>query len=93
MTWQQTHARWQALREIETALATDPLIPPVWHRGYDDLFGDRAGLTTFLRYRWRLRLDDADLDDLRASGEHPARTVARVGLAALDLQDAVRAAA
>lgn len=87
MTWQQTHARWQALTEIETALATDPLTPPAWRPGYDELFGDRAGLSAFLRYRWALRLDDAGLD------VHPARAVARLGLTALDRQEAGRAAA
>lgn len=91
MSWQQTHRRWQVLREIETAVAAEPLVPLVWREDWADLFGDPAGLVTFLRYRWRLRLAEPAVDDVHR--EHPARTVARVGLAALDLQEARHAAA
>jgi hypothetical protein len=91
MTWQQTHARWQVLRDVESALDRDPLAAPAWHEQYADLFSDRDGLVAFLRYRWQLRLAEPPLDDRHR--EHPARTVARVGLAALDLQEARRAAA
>lgn len=93
MTWQQTHARWRVLEQIEAELAADPLRPPAWQPAYADLFGDPAGMVVFLRYRWRLRLSEPPVDERHR--EHPARTLARVGLAALDLQEArggVRAA-
>lgn len=91
MTWQQTHRRWQVLTEIETAVAAEPLTPLAWREDWADLFGDPAGLVAFLRYRWRLRLAEPAVDDVHR--EHPARTVARVGLAALDLQEARHEAA
>ncbi len=91
MTWQQTHSRWQALKDVEAAVATDPLAPLPWTAAYADLFGDRDGLVAYLRYRWLLRLAEPAVDDVHR--ESPARTLARVGLAALDLQEARRAVA
>lgn len=95
MSWQQTHERWLVLRKIEAAVAADPHAPLAWRPSYAELFGDRAGLVAFLRYRWRLRLSEPDLLELSdlARPEHPARRLARVGLAALDLQGADRAVA
>lgn len=91
MTWHQSHQRSLALGEIEAALTVAPLTPPRWRAEYADLFGTPARLTQFLRSRWLLRLSEPAVDDLHR--EHPARTLARVGLAALDLQDAYRAVA
>lgn len=91
MSWTQTHRRSAALTDIESALAVSPMTPPEWRDGYDELFGDRAGLVAFLRSRWSLRLADVAVDDRHR--EHPARTVARMGLAALDLQEVRRAVA
>ena len=91
MTWQQTHRRWRVLTEIEAAVAARPLDPLSWDDDWADLFGDPAGLVAHLRYRWRLRLAEPAVDDVHR--DHPARTVARVGLAALDLQEARHAAA
>jgi hypothetical protein len=57
MTWDETHRRWQALRSIEEQLsrAEQPELP--WNEEYAEIFGDRAGLVTALRYRWQLAVD------------------------------------
>lgn len=65
MTWNETHRRWRALREIEAWLADAvpgerPVTLP-WSEEYAELFGDRAGLLTLLRYRVKLARD-AQLD-------------------------------
>lgn len=60
MTWNETHRRWRALREIEEGLADGTGELP-WTPEYADLFGDRDGLLAALRYRWELSRD-AQLD-------------------------------
>lgn len=65
MTWNETHRRWRALREIETWLAEAargerPVSLP-WNEEYAELFGDRGRLLTLLRYRVQLA-HDAQLD-------------------------------
>ena len=91
MSWHETHERSQVLHEVEAVLATDPHAELPWSDEHARLFGDRAGLAEFLRYRWHLRLAEPAVDD--AHRLHPARVVALVCLAALDLQDGRRAAA
>lgn len=54
MTWTETHARWAALREVETLAAADPDGELPWSEQYAELFGDRAALLAALRYRWRV---------------------------------------
>ena len=52
MGWTETHRRWQALREIETAAnasATDEL---PWNDEYAEIFGDPETLVAALRTRW-----------------------------------------
>ncbi|NYJ03674.1 hypothetical protein HNR19_004372 [Nocardioides thalensis] len=65
MTWNETHRRWRALREIETWLGEaargDRPVTLPWSEEYAELFGDRAGLLTLLRYRLKLARD-AQLD-------------------------------
>lgn len=56
MTWNETHRRWRALREIEQTLADGRAELP-WTEEYAELFGDRAGLLAALRYRWELARD------------------------------------
>ena len=62
MSWQETHRRWTALREIaETAeRRRDGALP--WSDEYAEIFGDREQLVAALRYRWQLNLT-AQLDD------------------------------
>jgi hypothetical protein len=85
MTWDETHRRWRALREIETRLAVAadagrPVRLP-WNEEYVELFGDRDGLVAALRYRWRLNRDtqldthlsEAALEEQRRRLEHRAR--------------------
>lgn len=70
MTWQETHRRWQALREIEQTSRLDPTGEVPWNDDYASIFGDRDHLVAALRYRWNLALEaqvDHDLDpDIRA---------------------------
>jgi len=60
MSWNDTHRRWQALREIE-ALANAGCEHLPWNSEYADIFGDPDTLADALRYRWRLNRD-AQLD-------------------------------
>lgn len=65
MTWEQTHARWRAIREVEAAIedsaddSADGDLP--WHDDYAEIFGDREGLLRALEYRWSLTVQ-AQLD-------------------------------
>lgn len=61
MTWSETKRRWRILREIEELLVADPTAELPWSPEYAELFGDRDGLLTALRYRWQLTRD-AQLD-------------------------------
>ncbi|MDP3891868.1 hypothetical protein [Nocardioides sp.] len=54
MTWSETHRRWAVLREVLEALETHPDGGLPWRDEYADVFGDREGLLTALRYRWQL---------------------------------------
>lgn len=84
MSWNETHRRSQALRDVEAALAHDPTTLP-WREEYAALFGDPAGLRAFARYRWLLRLraqHDSFLGDDALDDRHAALAAARVGLAA-----------
>lgn len=60
MTWNETHRRWRALRDIEESLADGAGELP-WTEEYAALFGDRDALLAALRYRWQLSRD-AQLD-------------------------------
>lgn len=61
MTWSETKRRWRIMREIEDRLVADPTADLPWGAEYAELFGDRSGLVTALRYRWQLARD-AQLD-------------------------------
>lgn len=92
MTWSETHRRWQALRTIEEHLASSETAELPWHDDYAELFGDRSGLLTALRYRWQLTMDaqldthlsEAALEEQRRLLARRARGVRRI-LAAEDL--------
>lgn len=51
MSWELTHRRWAALREVAATadFARDGRLP--WKDEYAELFGDRDGLVAALRYR------------------------------------------
>lgn len=61
MTWQETHARWQAIREIEAAIDNGPAGVLPWNQRYEQIFRTRDGLVRALEYRWNLILQ-AQLD-------------------------------
>lgn len=73
MSWEETHRRWQALREVALAAehTTDGQLP--WSDEYAAIFGDRDGLVAALRYRWEMttraqldtHLDERQLDERR----------------------------
>lgn len=85
MTWNETHRRWRALREIEENLA-DGRSELAWTEEYAELFGDRAGLVAALRYRWQLSRDaqldthlpEHVLEEQRRRLDHRARGVLRL---------------
>jgi hypothetical protein len=52
MSWESTHRRWAALREVAAAAEFSREIP--WRPEYAELFGDREGLLAALRYRYDL---------------------------------------
>lgn len=54
MTWQETHARWQAIREIEVEIEAGPAGVLPWNERYEQIFHTRAELVAALEYRWRL---------------------------------------
>lgn len=97
MTWNETHLRWRALREIEERLAGSATDQLPWTAEYAALFGDRAGLVTALRYRWQLSVDtqldthlpEQVLEEQRRQLEWRSRGVRRV----LDAEEARRAVA
>ena len=75
MTWTETHRSWQALQEVEALVNEHPAEALPWKAEYADLFGDRAGLLTMLRYRWR-NTHEAQLDTRLPAGlyaEHVAQ--------------------
>ena len=49
MSWETTHRRWAALREVAAAAEYSRELP--WRPEYAELFGDRDGLAAALRYR------------------------------------------
>ena len=53
MSWNRTHRRWAAVREIE-ALAAAGCTELPWNDEYAAVFGDRDGLADALRYRVEL---------------------------------------
>lgn len=56
MGWNETHRRWQVLRQLEAELVhTDGPLP--WSEEHAGLFGDRAAMLAMLRYRWELARD------------------------------------
>jgi len=59
MSWETTHRRWAALREVAAAAEFSLDVP--WRPEYAELFGDRAGLLAALRYRSELA-EQAQLD-------------------------------
>lgn len=61
MTWQETRMRWQALREIETAIDDGPVGDLPWNERYEQIFHSRAELLRTLEYRWNLMVQ-AQLD-------------------------------
>ncbi|WP_157551250.1 hypothetical protein [Nocardioides jensenii] len=71
MTWQETHRRWQALREIEETTRLDPTGEVPWNDDYALIFGDREHLVSALRYRWTIAVEaqlDSDLDPDERAG-------------------------
>lgn len=54
MSWELTHRRWAALREVAASadFFRDGELP--WKDEYAELFGDRDGLVAALRYRHEL---------------------------------------
>ncbi|KQY50983.1 hypothetical protein ASD30_21120 [Nocardioides sp. Root140] len=89
MTWQETHRRWQALREIEESTRLDLSGELPWNDEIALIFGDRDCLVAHLRYRWNLTVEaqlDQDLGpdervavlrDLRARHAGVLRILAR----------------
>ena len=61
MTWQETHARWQAIREIEAEIDSGPAGVLPWNDRYEQIFHTRAELVAALEYRWKL-IVQAQLD-------------------------------
>lgn len=61
MSWDETHRRWAALREVAATaeFRHDGELP--WKDEWAELFGDRDGLVAALRYRHELALS-AQLD-------------------------------
>jgi len=59
MSWETTHRRWAALREVAAAAEFSREVP--WRPEYAELFGDREGLLAALRYRADLAVQ-AQLD-------------------------------
>lgn len=49
MSWETTHRRWAAMREVAAAAEFSRETP--WRPEYAELFGDREGLLAALRYR------------------------------------------
>ncbi len=52
MTWHETRARWQILREIAETSQRDTSGELPWNDEYAEVFGDRDSLVAALRYRW-----------------------------------------
>lgn len=85
MTWSETHRRWQAMRQIEEHLAAGAADLP-WTEEYAEIFGDRTGLLTALRYRWQLsretqldtHLPEHVLDEQRRRLDHRSRGLVRL---------------
>ena len=81
MTYQETHQRYLALREIEAAAARNPDGTLPWKAEYAGLFGSRDGLLQALRHRWDLmtqaqldpELDERLLDELALRLRHRNR--------------------
>ena len=46
MTWEQTHRRWRAMRDVEEHLTDSGSTELPWTEEYAELFGDRAQLTS-----------------------------------------------
>lgn len=61
MSWQQTHRRWRAIRDVEAEIHAGPAGVLPWNDRYAELFGSRAELVRALEYRWSL-IVDAQLD-------------------------------
>ena len=61
MSWDETHRRWQAIREVIAQIETDAGGDLPWSDEYAEIFGDRDGLVHALRYRWKL-IVQAQLD-------------------------------
>lgn len=70
MTWQETHRRWHAIREIEAAIDDGPAGVLPWNDRYEQIFHTRAELVRALEYRWTLimqaQLDPELPDDVLA---------------------------
>lgn len=66
MTYQETHQRYLALREISRTADRSPTGVLPWKDEYADLFGSRDGLIQALRHRWDLMVQaqlDPELDE------------------------------
>ncbi|UPK75127.1 hypothetical protein MU582_00390 [Nocardioidaceae bacterium SCSIO 66511] len=61
MSWDETHRRWQAVREVIAQIDIDASGELPWRSEYAEIFGDRDGLVHALRYRWKL-IVQAQLD-------------------------------
>ncbi len=54
MTWQETHERWQAIREVEAEIEAGHAGVLPWNERFEQIFHTRAELVAVLEYRWRL---------------------------------------
>ncbi|WP_310961641.1 hypothetical protein [Nocardioides terrisoli] len=68
MSWEETHRRWTALREVAAtaAFTRDGELP--WNDQYAEIFGDRDGLLTALRHRWNQTMQ-TQLDSHLTAGQ------------------------
>lgn len=61
MSWEETHRRWYAIRDMIARIEDDPTGELPWREEYAPIFGDPDGLVRALEYRWRL-IVEAQLD-------------------------------
>lgn len=83
MSWEETHRRWNAIREITSAIENDPTGELPWCDEYAEIFGDRDGLVHALEYRWTLMVQaqlDPELPDAVLAETFRDLTVRNAGL-------------
>lgn len=74
MTWEDTHRRMDALREVEAELERTRNGTLPWRPEYKDLFGDVHGLLDALKNRWALMLA-AQVDAVYDASGKPTEAV------------------